>query len=268
MSDKLNAHITATTAADTQRLLKSTQRDMHIDARDARRHSELNTSSRSRSRTHKRHPDNDVASISSCVSSKKQHATYDNPVFELGKPPPPSHWLPTPHIHNAVLPPPPPLMLSAFQSTPQDTPAWHHDLRPSPKKGKRKSASRSSPPSPPSESSSSSDDYNNRRNGPRRQGSPPAPGSNWYHNSTRDFDNNIVTYQLQEKAEQLLSHIPTYDGHEGSSGIKFISMADEYMHNNQETCHRMITAVTSRFTPDSVAAHWYEAHVMASVRSY
>jgi hypothetical protein len=30
----------------------------------------------------------------------------------------------------------------------------------------------------------------------------------------------------------------------------------------------MITAAPSRFTPDSVAAHWHEAQVMASVRSY
>ncbi len=30
----------------------------------------------------------------------------------------------------------------------------------------------------------------------------------------------------------------------------------------------MITAVTSRFTPDSVAAHWHEAQVMGTVRSY
>jgi hypothetical protein len=48
----------------------------------------------------------------------------------------------------------------------------------------------------------------------------------------------------------------------------FISMADEYMHNNQENCHRMTTAVTSRFTLNSVAAHRHEAQVMASVRSY
>ena len=74
--------------------------------------------------------------------------------------------------------------------------------------------------------------------------------------------------RLQEKAEHLLSHIPAYDGHEGSSGIKFISLADEFMHNNDETCHRMITALTSRFTPDSVAAHWHEAHVMRTVPSY
>jgi hypothetical protein len=84
----------------------------------------------------------------------------------------------------------------------------------------------------------------------------------------KELDGIVVAYKLKEKAEHLLSHIPTYDGHEGSSGIKFISMADDYMHNNQETCHRMITAVTSRLTPDSVAAHWHEAQVMAAVRSH
>jgi hypothetical protein len=40
------------------------------------------------------------------------------------------------------------------------------------------------------------------------------------------------------------------------------------MHCNQETAHRMISAVTARLTPDSVAAHWHEAQIMSAVRAH
>ena len=135
-----------------------------------------------------------------------------------------------------------------------------------PRHDKRKSVPRSPPHSPPGSSSSSeSEDHSPRRNNPRRHNGSPSSLNEHWHSAHPD---NIVTYRLQEKAEHLLTHIPSYDGHEGSSGIKFISLADEFMHNNDETCHRMITALTSRFSPDSVAAHWHEAHVMRTVRSY
>jgi hypothetical protein len=87
-----------------------------------------------------------------------------------------------------------------------------------------------------------------------------------FHTTT--CSRGITTYRLLEKAKHLLAHVPTYSGHDGSSGIKFIAMADNYMHCNQETTHRMISAVMARLTLDSVAAHWPEAQIISAVRSY
>ena len=165
ITDKLNAHIAATEAADAKRLLEAAQHNQHIDLRDARRHAELN--SRPHSRTHARQQDDDVTSISSRVSSKKQ-TTFNNPAFELRQPPTPTPWLPspagrrdvteggpflpTPHVRNSVYPPPPPLNLSDFEAIPnysQGTPPPRHHNRSTPNRGKRKSVSRSPPLFPP-----------------------------------------------------------------------------------------------------------------------
>jgi hypothetical protein len=40
------------------------------------------------------------------------------------------------------------------------------------------------------------------------------------------------------------------------------------MHCNQETAHRMFSAVMARLTPDSVAAHWHEAQIMSAVHAH
>ncbi len=50
MADKLNAHIASTNADNHARLLESTRREQQEDDRDARRHSEINSSTRSRKR--------------------------------------------------------------------------------------------------------------------------------------------------------------------------------------------------------------------------
>jgi hypothetical protein len=68
------------------------------------------------------------------------------------------------------------------------------------------------------------------------------------HTSSHSQATGITTSRLLEKAEHLLAHEPTYSGHDGASGIKFIAIADNYIHCNQETAHRMIAAVTARLT--------------------
>jgi hypothetical protein len=110
---------------------------------------------------------------------------------------------------------------------------------------------RNNEPLGPPESLDSSD---NDDRGPDGRRQPPRQ-SEGGRQHTVHRSKGITTYRLLKKAEHLLSHVPTYSGHDGSSGIKFIAIADNYMHCNQETAHRMISAVTARLTPDSVAAH-------------
>jgi hypothetical protein len=132
--------------------------------------------------------------------------------------------------------------------------------------GNTKRQRNSTPPDPPGppESSDSSDNDDRGPDGHRR---PLHQTTGGRHHTTRR-SRGITTYRLLEMAEHLLAHVPTYSGHDGSSGIKFIAIADNYMHCNQETAHRMISAVTARLTPDSVAVHWHEAQIMSAVRSH
>jgi hypothetical protein len=140
-------------------------------------------------------------------------------------------------------------------------PRWWHQGAPD----KTKRQHNSAPPKPPGppDSSDSSDDGR----GPDGEQRPPNVSAGGRHHTTTR-SRGITTYRLLKEAEHLLAHVPTYSGHDGSSGIKFIAIADNYMHCNQETAHRMISAVTARLTPDFVAAHWHEAQIMSAVRSH
>jgi hypothetical protein len=113
------------------------------------------------------------------------------------------------------------------------------------------------------ESSDSSDDGR----GPTGERRPPNVSTDGFHHTTTRSQ-GVTTYTLLEKAEHLLAHVPTYSGQDGSSGIKFIAIADNYMQCNQETAHRMISAVTARFTPDSAASHWHKAQCKTARRPH
>ncbi len=188
----------------------------------------------------------DVASLNDIPMAPRQR----NPWSYTGGPAGPSTVPPTSKYQEK------------YSGPPKEPRWWHQEAPDQPQPRRQHNRAPPDPPGPP-DSSDSSDDGR----GPNGERRPPHVSAGGRHHTTTRSQ-GITTYRLLEKAEHLLAHVPTYSGHDGSSGIKFIAIADNYMHCNQETAHRMISAVTARLTPDSVAAHWHEAQIMSAVRAH